>query len=74
MPLENSGYLRMNKKETAGGRREYQVLDDDTGEGVCEVCGSRYLPLPGFINFGHQCDTDGTRPQYQIPPDRRENR
>lgn len=39
---------------------------DDAGYAICEECATSYMPAPGFINDGHQCDDDGTKPEYVI--------
>lgn len=39
-------------------------VDEDTGEVTCARCEATYLLLPGFQQGGHQCRTDGTRPEF----------
>lgn len=39
----------------------------DMGFIICGGCGTTHMPLPGFQNNGHQCDDDGTKPEYAMP-------
>lgn len=30
----------------------------DMGNSICENCQTVYLPVPGYVNDGHQCNSD----------------
>lgn len=44
--------------------REYAA---DLGFGICEECQTIFMPVPGYVNEGHQCNSDtGLEDRYWI--------
>lgn len=53
---------------TAEQREENRAYAEDMFWSFCEICGEVSMPLPGFVNMGHQCGKDGTTSEYEMPP------
>ncbi|MEU5838573.1 hypothetical protein ABZ820_33575 [Streptomyces diacarni] len=50
--------------------QEYRDHAADLGADVCEDCQSLFLPVPGYVNGGHQCNSDsGLEDRYYIGED-----
>lgn len=42
----------------------------DTGAEICEDCQSLFLPVPSYMNGGHQCNSDtGLEDRYWLGGD-----
>lgn len=39
---------------------------EDMGFCFCEGCGTTYIPHPGYLNNGHQCNENGTLEKFEI--------
>lgn len=45
---------------------EARTYADDMGFSICDDCGTTFIPAPGFVNDGHQCNDDGTKDEYRL--------
>ena len=54
----------MNKSLITEQQREEA---DDAGFAICEECATSYMPAPGFMNDGHQCNENGLEDRFILP-------
>lgn len=40
---------------------------EDIGAGICEECQTLFEPVPGYVNYGHQCNENGLDDKWILP-------